>query len=98
VTRGAFPRTRDDRIGIMSPSSHTMLIKPGSGFRHTYISRLVMAGVDLRTVQELAGHKDIKMTIRYSHLSPSHKIAAVDTQLLNAHILIKNGDTMLIAT
>jgi site-specific recombinase XerD len=47
-------------------------------FRHTYISRLVMAGVDLRTVQELAGHKDIKMTIRYSHLSPSHKIAAVD--------------------
>jgi len=26
-------------------------------FRHTYISRLVMAGVDLRTVQELAGHK-----------------------------------------
>ena len=32
-------------------------------FRHTYISRLVMAGVDLRTVQELAGHKDIKMTV-----------------------------------
>jgi integrase len=47
-------------------------------FRHTYISRLVMAGVDLRTVQELAGHKDIKMTVRYAHLAPAHKLAAVD--------------------
>jgi len=47
-------------------------------FRHTYISRLVMAGVDLRTVQELAGHEDIKMTVRYAHLAPAHKLAAVD--------------------
>ena len=47
-------------------------------FRHTYISRLVMAGVDLRTVQELAGHKDIKMTVRYAHLAPAHWLAAVD--------------------
>ncbi|WP_084080804.1 tyrosine-type recombinase/integrase [Edaphobacter aggregans] len=45
--------------------------------RHTFISRLVMAGVDLRTVQELAGHKDIKMTIRYAHLAPEHKLNAV---------------------
>ena len=41
-----------------------------------------MAGVDLRTVQELMGHKDIKMTLRYAHLSPSHTMAAV--QRLNA--------------
>jgi site-specific recombinase XerD len=34
--------------------------------------------VDLRTVQELAGHKDIKMTVRYAHLAPAHKLAAVD--------------------
>jgi site-specific recombinase XerD len=47
-------------------------------FRHTYISRLVMAGVDIRTVQELAGHKDIKMTTRYAHLAPALKLAAVD--------------------
>lgn len=47
-------------------------------FRHTYISRLVMAGVDIRTIQELAGHKDIKMTTRYAHLAPAHKLAAVD--------------------
>jgi Phage integrase family len=41
-------------------------------FRHTYISRLVMAGADLRTMQELAVHKDIKMTVRYAHLAPAH--------------------------
>jgi site-specific recombinase XerD len=47
--------------------------------RHTFASRLVMKGNDLRTVQELMGHKDIKMTLRYSHLSPAHKMKAVQT-------------------
>lgn len=46
--------------------------------RHTFASRLVMAGVDLRTVQELMGHKSIEMTVRYSHLAPKHTLAAVE--------------------
>jgi site-specific recombinase XerD len=46
--------------------------------RHTFASRLVMAGVDLRTVQELLGHKTISMTVRYSHLAPGHQLAAVE--------------------
>jgi integrase len=48
--------------------------------RHTFASRLVMAGVDLRTVQELMGHKTIAMTLRYAHLSPDHKRKAIEIQ------------------
>lgn len=46
--------------------------------RHTFISRLVMKDVNLRTVQELAGHKTISMTTRYAHLAPEHNQAAVE--------------------
>jgi site-specific recombinase XerD len=46
--------------------------------RHTFISRLVMRGADLRTVQELAGHKSITMTVRYSHLSPQHNQKTIE--------------------
>ena len=45
--------------------------------RHTFASRLVMSGVDLPTVKELLGHKDISMTLRYTHLSTDHKQHAV---------------------
>lgn len=45
--------------------------------RHTFASRLVMAGVDIRTVQELMGHKTIQVTVRYAHLAPQHQLEAV---------------------
>lgn len=46
--------------------------------RHTFASRLVMAGVDIRTVSELMGHKTIQVTMRYAHLAPAHTLAAVE--------------------
>jgi len=52
------------RIGIENLTVHAL--------RHTFISHLVMSGVDLVTVKELAGHSDIKTTMRYAHLTPEH--------------------------
>jgi len=46
--------------------------------RHDFASRLVMSGADLKTVQELLGHADLSMTLRYSHLAASHKADAVE--------------------
>ena len=46
--------------------------------RHTFASRLVMAGVDLRTVGELGGWKTLQMVMRYAHLAPAHTLAAVE--------------------
>ena len=46
--------------------------------RHTFASRLVMAGVDLRTVAELMGHRTLQMTMRYAHLAPAHTANAVE--------------------
>jgi site-specific recombinase XerD len=49
--------------------------------RHAFASRLCMAGVDLRTVQELGGWSTLAMVQRYSHLSPEHKAEAVERML-----------------
>jgi integrase len=51
--------------------------------RHTFASRLAMAGVDLRTIQELGGWRSLKMVERYAHLSPSHKAEAVERLVSN---------------
>ena len=37
-----------------------------------------MAGVDLRTVQELGGWRSLAMVMKYAHLEPAHRLAAVE--------------------
>ena len=46
--------------------------------RHTAISHLVQAGVDLPTVQRMSGHKNLQMVERYSHQNEEHIRAAMD--------------------
>lgn len=46
--------------------------------RHTFATRLLQKGVDMRTAQELLGHSDIRMTERYTHTNKEKKIEAVN--------------------
>jgi integrase len=78
--RGGGPRRGDSVYrGVLVPALKRAYIENfhWHDLRHTFYSRLVMAGVDLRTVQQLAGHKTITVTMRYAHLSPGHQRAAI---------------------
>ena len=58
-----------DRAGIKNLRFHDL--------RHTFATRLVLAGVDLATVSKLLGHSSIQMTMRYAHPTPEALKSAV---------------------
>ena len=40
--------------------------------RHDVGSQLAIAGVPIRTIAEILGHRKLEMTPRYAHLAPGH--------------------------
>ena len=61
--------------------------------RRTFASRLVMEGVDIRTVAQLMGHSTIQMTMRYSHLAPEHSQTAVERLVPSRQLVTKSVTT-----
>jgi hypothetical protein len=50
-----------------------------------------MAGVDLVSVKEILGHRDIQTTLRYAHLAPGHLRDAVNRGSLSGTVTSQKG-------
>lgn len=76
-------RRLSKRAGIEPATWHDL--------RHTFASRLVARGAPLPAVQQLLGHADIAMTMRYTHLAPDTVSSAMD--LLEERWVFLNRDS-----
>src|SRR5437667_6486477 len=69
----------DVRTGFLNSCKRAGLIDLHfHDLRHTFASQFVMAGGNLFILKSVLGHKSLAMTTRYSHLSPTYKIKAID--------------------
>ena len=83
-------RAACQRAGLTRVTPHTL--------RHTFATRLVENGVDLRTVQELGGWATLSLIQRYAHVSPSRKAEAVEGLVRNSTTLFTTQEIQRIGS
>jgi site-specific recombinase XerD len=72
IYRGVRPLLRMAKL-TKRVTSHT--------FRHSFATHLLQANYDIRTIQELLGHSDVRTTMIYTHGAPSKTIKEVASPL-----------------
>jgi integrase len=93
-----FPSKRSSSAHVVSIEKQFRRVVKNAGLdpkevvrhtlRHTAITHLVQAGIDLPTVQRISGHKTLQMVVRYSHQNGEHIMSAMDA-LENRYNLAK---------
>ncbi len=80
-----FPSTRrpGQHITKLNCPHDRALTKLGMNFvlydlRHTFATRMIEAGIDLPTLRDIMGHKDIRTTMRYVHVTKEHQLRAME--------------------
>lgn len=62
------PQTLGRNIKIASQKANLNKRVTSHIFRHSYATHLLQAGIDLRSIQELLGHKSVETTMIYTHV------------------------------